>query len=71
MEQIGLHGTKIQLVLHHIGGVCECQIWSARSILAALLKTFGQSLNGEGLRILVAETEAITNSRPLTVKFDL
>ena len=52
----------------HMGGVWERQIQSARNILAALLKTHGQSLNDEGLRTLVAETEAIINSRPLTVE---
>ena len=52
----------------HMGGVWERQIQSARNILAALLKTHGQSLNDEGLRTLVVETEAIINSRPLTVE---
>ena len=52
----------------HMGGVWERQIQSARNILAALLKTHGQSLNDEGSRTLVAETEAIINSRPLTVE---
>ena len=48
-------------------GVWERQIRRARNILATLLKTHGHSLNDEGLRTLVAETEAIINSRPLTV----
>ena len=52
----------------HMGGVWERQIQTARNILAALLKTHGHSLNDEGLRTLVAETEAIINSRPLTVE---
>ena len=51
-----------------MGGVWECQIRSTRGILAALLKIHGQSLNDEGLRMLVAETEAIINSRHLTVE---
>ena len=51
-----------------MGGVWECQVRSARGILADLLKTHGQCLNGKGLRTLVAETEAIINSRPLTVE---
>ena len=68
MEQIGLHGTKIHLVLHHMGGVWERQIQSARNILAALLKIHGQSLNDKGLRTLVAETEGNINSRPLTIE---
>ena len=52
----------------HMGGVWEHQIRNARSILAALLKTHGYILNDEGLRTLVAETEAIINSGPLTVE---
>ena len=52
----------------HIAGVWERQIRSARSILAALLKTHGHSLNDKGFRKLVAETEVIINSRPLTVE---
>ena len=51
-----------------MGGAWEYHIQSARNILAALLKTHGQSLNDEGLRTLVVETEAIINSRPLTVE---
>ena len=59
---------KNPLGASHMGGVWERQIQSARNILAALLKTHGQSLKDEGLRTLVAETEAIVNSRPLTVE---
>ena len=59
---------KNQAGAAHMGGVWERQIRSARSILAALLKTHGHSLNDEGLRKLVAETEAIINSRSLTVE---
>ena len=51
----------------HMGGVWEYQIRSVRGILAALLKTHGHSLNDEGFRTLAAETEAIINSRRLTV----
>ena len=36
----------------NIGGVTERQIRSARSILAALLKQNGESLNDESLRTL-------------------
>ena len=50
----------------HMGGVWEGQIWSAHTILS-LLHTHGKSLNDESLRTLLAETEAIVNSRPLTV----
>ena len=68
MEQIGLHGTKNPPAASHMGGVWKCQIQSARSILAALLKTHGHSLNDEGLRTLVAETDTIINSRPPAVE---
>ena len=51
-----------------MGGVWECQIQSARNILAILLKSHGHSVNDKRLRTLVAETEAIINSRPLTVE---
>ena len=52
----------------HMGGAWGRQIQSARNILAALLRTHGQILNDKGLRTPVAETEAIINSRPLTVE---
>ena len=51
----------------HMGGAWERQIRSARTILLFLLITHGRSLNNESLRTLLAETEAILNSRPLTV----
>ena len=51
----------------HVGGVWERDIRSARNILMSLLVTHGRSLNEESLRTLFAETEAIPNSRPLTV----
>ena len=49
-----------------MGGVWERQIRSARSILAALLKQHGESLNDESLRRLLLEVEGIVNSRPIT-----
>ena len=52
----------------HMGGVWERQIRSAQNILMSLLVTHGRSLNDESLRTLFAETEAILNSRPLTVE---
>ena len=52
----------------HMGGVWERQIRSARNILSSLLKTHGRSLNDEALSTLMAEVEAVMNSRPLTVK---
>ena len=51
-----------------MGGIWERQIRTARAILNTLLKTHGCSLNDESLRTLLAETEAIINSRPLTVE---
>ena len=53
--------------LSHMGGVWERQIRSASTILMSLLHTHGRSLNDESLRTFLAETEAIVNSRPLTV----
>ena len=50
----------------NIEGVWERQIRSARSILNSLLKTRGSSLSDESLQILLAEVEAVINSRPLT-----
>ena len=51
----------------HMGGVWERQIRSACTIPMSLLHTHRRSLNDESLRTLLAETEAIVNSRPLTV----
>ena len=50
----------------HTGSICECKIYSAWTILKALLKTHGSSLNDENLRTLITETKTIRNSRPLT-----
>ena len=52
----------------HMGGIWECQIWSARGILASLLQTHGHSLDEESLQTLVTETEAVINSQPLTLE---
>ena len=49
----------------HMGGVWECNIRTARSILDAMLKTCSCSLNDENFRTLLAETEGIITSRPL------
>ena len=49
------------------GGVWERQIRSARTILMSLLHTHRRFSHDESLRTLLAETEAIVNSRPLTV----
>ena len=50
----------------NMGGVWKRQIGSARSILAALLKQQGESLNDQSLRTLLVEVEEIINSRPIT-----
>ncbi|XP_064639533.1 uncharacterized protein LOC135495056 [Lineus longissimus] len=51
----------------HMGGAWEHMIGSARNVLNALLNQHGHQLDDELLRTLVTETEAIVNSRPLTV----
>ena len=51
----------------HMGGVWERQIRSIRSIFTALMKNHPAMLTDESFRTLMTETEAIINSRPLTV----
>ena len=51
-----------------MGFIWERQIRSARTIFAALLKTHVSNLSDENLRTQITETEAIINSRPLTVE---
>ena len=46
----------------HFGGICECQIRSARAVLESILKTHGSSLNDEALNTLMIAVEAIVNS---------
>ena len=53
----------------NMGGVWERQIRSARSILAALKKQHGESLNDESLGTLLDEVEGIINSRPITCDY--
>ena len=52
----------------HVGGIWERQTRSARGILASLLDEHGHSLDEESLHTLMAETEAVINSRPLPVE---
>ena len=52
----------------HMGGSWQHQICSAWAILEGLLKKHGSSLANENIRTLNTETEAIMNSRPLTVE---
>ena len=51
----------------HAGGVWERQIRTIRSVLSALLEKSASYLDGESFHTLICETEAIVNSRPLTV----
>ena len=51
-----------------MGGVWECQIRSAISILASLLQNHGTCLKDESLDTLMTEVEAIVNSQPRTVE---
>ena len=51
----------------HMGGIWERQIRSIRTILTSLMKDHSSMLSDEALRTFMAETEAIINSRPLTV----
>ena len=51
-----------------MAGICEHQIRSARAILNFLLQTHGHCLDEKSLQTLMTETEAIINSRPLTVE---
>jgi hypothetical protein len=51
----------------HMGGVWERQIRTTRNVLNALLLEAGIQLDEESLQTFMCETEAIVNSRPLTV----
>ena len=53
-------------IASNMGGVWEWQIWSARSILSAMLRNHGESLNNESLRTLLVEVEGVFNSQPIT-----
>ena len=49
-----------------MGGVWRHQIRSACSILVAVLKVHGVSLNNDSLQIFLAEVEAIVHTRLIT-----
>ena len=51
----------------HAGGVGERHIRTIHSILTALLEKSASSLDGESFHMLICETKAIVNNRPLTV----
>ena len=53
-------------VASNMGGVWERQIRSARSILSAMFKNHGESINFESLRTLLVKVEGIINSWPTT-----
>ena len=52
----------------HMGGICERQIRTVRSVLSALLEKNGEQLNDEALRTFMCEAKAVVNSRPLTIE---
>ena len=49
----------------NMGGVWEWQIWSAGSILSAMLRNHGESLNDKSLHTLLMEAEGIIDSWPI------
>ena len=51
----------------HVVGIWKRQIRSARGIQASYFQTHGHGLDEESLQTLMAEAEAVINSRPLTV----
>ena len=54
------------LMASNMEGVSEQQIRSARNILSAMLRNYGESLKDESLHTLLVEVEGIINSRPIT-----
>ena len=54
------------LMASNMEGVSEQQIRSARNILSAMLRNYGESLKNESLHTLLVEVEGIINSRPIT-----
>ena len=55
-------------VSSHMGGVWERQIRTVRSVLTSILKSHTRLLDNESFCTLIAEVEAIVNSRPLTLE---
>ena len=61
-----IHWKRNPPTASNVRGVWEHQMRSACSILAALLKIHGASLNDESPHTFLAEVEAIVNTRPIT-----
>ena len=55
-------------VASHMGGVWERQIRTVRSVLNSMFKAHARPLDNESFSTLMAEVEAIVNSRPLTLE---
>ena len=52
----------------HMGGIWERSIRSVRSIITAILLSYGRKLNDEVLTTFMCEAESIVNCRPITVE---
>ena len=52
----------------HMGGVWERQIRTVRGVLSSILRSHTRLLDNESFCTLMAEVEAIVNSRPLTLE---
>ena len=55
-------------VASHMGGVWERQIRTVRNVLNSMFKAHVRPLDNESFCTLMAEVEAIVNSRPLTLE---
>ena len=55
-------------VASHMGGAWERQIRTVRGVLNSMLKSDTRPLDNEAFCTLMAEVEAIVNSRPLTIE---
>lgn len=64
LVQDGVTWTFIPTAASHHGGICEHLIRSVRGVLTSVLHQ--QTLDDEGLQMVLCEVEAILNSRPIT-----